>query len=306
MRSVIHPGFCHSGTTSLQKNFFSRRPDLCYGGIPYSEMGGLFSAIKYHDNQTFDADRVRREAEKYLGVAGSERKRIVLSDETFTEQPEIYYTPAMMPVEIIAERLQQLLGEALIIFTIRNQFQYVLSCYLNLKRNYALISGRPIEGFDDWFAGQFTQERNLFLRNLDYAKVIKVYASKFSMSSVRILPLEIMVRSGACTYLQMLGEQIDLPIDEFDVTRFSVVRNRRANRLEEELLTLWPDQRFRRFWRNLESLVGRDALQGIGSAPPTDLQLSNQQRQRIVDASADGNRWIERQFGYPLKELGYP
>jgi hypothetical protein len=50
MRPIIHPGFAHSGTTSLQENIFSQRRDLLYCGIPYGELGGLFSWIKYQED----------------------------------------------------------------------------------------------------------------------------------------------------------------------------------------------------------------------------------------------------------------
>jgi hypothetical protein len=306
MAAIIHPGFGHSGTTSLQDNVFSQRSDLLYRGVPYNELGGIYSAIKYRDEQTYDSTWVYAEMQRLgFGDATSERV-LVLSDETFIEQPEIYYTPAMMPVSVIAQRLRELVPDSVILFTLRNQFDYVVSCYFNLKRNYAVLNSRPIESFEEWFDGQFSQDRNLFLRNLDYSRAIAVYAQIFGAESIRVLPIEIAPRHGVRTYLKTLGEQLQIAVDEADVERFSKVRNRRANEFEDDILNLWPDRRFREFWRNLERIVGRDALAPIGRAPAITITLTEQQRENIANRCAKGNRWIESEFGCTLREFGYP
>jgi hypothetical protein len=306
MLAIIHPGFGHSGTTSLQDNVFSQRGDLLYRRVPYNELGGIYSAIKYQDEQTYDSTWVYAEMQR-LGFGEATPERVlVLSDETFIEQPEIYYTPTMMPVSVIARRLQEFVSHSVILFTLRNQFDYVVSCYFNLKRNYALLNGRPIESFEEWFDGQFSQDRNLFLRNLDYSRAITVYAQTFGAESIRVLPIEIAPRDGARAYLQMLGEQLQITIDEADVERFSKVRNRRANEFEDDILNLWPDRRFREFWGNLERIVGRDALAPIGREPATTITLTEQQREKIANRCAKGNRWIESTFGCTLRQFGYP
>ena len=53
MSAIIHVGFAHSGTTSLQQNLFLRRSEFLYCGLPYGEIGGIFSELgdrKFQDD----------------------------------------------------------------------------------------------------------------------------------------------------------------------------------------------------------------------------------------------------------------
>jgi len=304
---VIHAGFGHSGTSSLQENFFAQRSDLHYCGVPYSELGGIFSSIKYTDDTAFDLNGIKEHVERLIFSKCPEHARIIASDETFTEQPEIYYTPAMVPLGVIAHRLHAMLPNSLVLFTLRSQFRYVVSLYLNLKRNYANINKRPIESFDEWFDGQFTQERNLFLRNLDYSTAIRVYASVFGRDALRVLPLELITLSGPKAYLKKLGTLLDIPVDDGDTERFLNVKNRRATLLESEVLNLWPNPAFRRFWQNFRRAAGVRATNvALANSPAVELELSSEQREKIIAVCGRGNTWIQKEFGVPLDVFQYP
>ncbi len=307
MRPIIHPGFGHSGTTSLQRKFFSRRPDLFYCGDPYGRLGGIFSWIKYQDEQTYDRDLTRRHCEKLIFSKLQPGQRIVVSDESMVDQTEVYYTPALMPVTTIAQRLKEFFPDATILFTIRNQYDYVTSTYLNLKRNYARLANRPIEDFTQWFEGQFTQVRNLFLRNLDYSRAISAYISQFGRDSVRVVPLEAIARSDTAAYLSLLGRELDLEIRQDDIEAFASVQNRRVSVLEDRILTHWPDPAFRDLYANLEAQIGKPTLDEVlAKAPRTVIELTRQQRRVVSDAARRGNVWLEKEFGLRLKALGYP
>jgi len=264
---LIHVGFCHSGTKSLQKNIFSRRPEFFYAGIPYDTLGGIFSAIKYQEAEHYSGDTaVSQWCDEFIFAKMRPEKRLVISDETLVEQPEIYFTPAMMPVRTIAERLRARFGPSLILFTLRNQYHYVVSNYLVLKKNYADLANRGIEPFDEWFAGNLSQQRNLFLRNLDPSHAIKLYQSVFGKEAVHVLPLELLLHRGTGAYLGCLGRIVDLSFSEVDVESY-VAYNR---------------------------------------SPAHSIVLSKEQRSIICQRSAIGNAFVAKEFKLPLRDFGYP
>jgi hypothetical protein len=266
---IIHVGFAHSGTTSLQENIFSKRSDIFYAARPYGGLGGIFSRIKCQEPQLYDADATARGCEALIFDkmrANQDDRRIVISDETLVDQPAIYYTPAMMPVALVAERLRALFGEALILFTIRNQLRSVISNYLVLKANYAALANRTIEPFDAWFAGNLGQVRNLFLRNLDLSLAIKAYQTMFGAHAVQVLPLELLLREGTAAYLGRLSQITGLEISHADVAGY-VARN---------------------------------------ASPPHDIVLTSEQCDIIHRRSAAGNVFVAEHFGLPLRDFGYP
>jgi hypothetical protein len=263
---IIHVGFGHSGTTSLQDNIFSKRSDIFYAGIPHGELGGIFSWMKYLEPERYDQAETARLCDELIFKKVGSDQRLVVSDECFVEQPEVYYTPPMMPVGIIAERLRAQFGESIVLFTLRDQMRYVTSMYFNLKKNYAALANRAIEPFDVWFAGNQNQERNLFLRNLDPSHAIKVYQNLFGAKSVHVLPLELLVRRGAQAYLDRLTEITGIPFTPDDAKHYVA--------------------------RNVSPLHG--------------LVLDDGQRATIRRHAAAANAFVATEFGLPLREFGYP
>lgn len=303
---VLHVGFAHSGTTSLQQNIFSQRPDIFYCGIPYGDLGGIFSNIKYRDSG-FDAESVAREVEIRIRSKAANAQAIVVSDETFVEQPEVYYTPAMLPVGSIAERLHTLFPDARVLLTIRNQFDYVISMYLNLKRNYANLANRPIEPMCEWISGNRTQVANLFLRNLDYSPAIRTYVQIFGREAVSVVPLESLRQSGPRAYLETIGSHLGIAMTEDDAHRFRVIRNKRMTVLEDEIASRWHDPEFRRFYALLSAAVGDQTLaDALTELPAAQVFLQAEHRAYIEKRAAAGNVYIVEEFCVPLHLYGYP
>jgi hypothetical protein len=265
-RAILHVGFGHSGTTSLQQNIFSKRSDLFYAGVPYGSVGAIFSPVKYLEPERYDHIVTARLCDKLIFRKMSSDQGLVISDETLVDQPAIYYTPSMMPLKMIAERLRRLFGQCLVLFTLRNQYQYVLSNYSVSKTNYASLANREIEPFDTWFRGNRTQVRNLFLRNLDPSYAIKAYQSVFGADAVHVLPLELLSQHGTRAYLDRLGQIIGREFSSIEVENY-VARN-----------ISWPK----------------------------DLILSEEQRTIIHKAASAGNAFVADQFKEPLRDYGYP
>jgi hypothetical protein len=305
-RTLIHVGFCHSGTTSLQENFFASRRDIFYC-TSVAEYGGIFSYIKYEEDCALVERRLDELCGQYIWANIKPNQNLVLSDETLVEQPEVYYTPQKMPISLVAQRLKHAFPDALILFTIRNQFEYVVSCYLNLKRNYARFANRSIEGFDAWFAGNFTQMANLYMRHLDYSRAIAIFASVFGADAITVLPLESLELLGTQAYLGRVGKLIGVEITKEDVENFRPIQNRRISALENAILTYWNNPAYRVLYASLAAAIGRDRLRELlDRAEPAKIALNNDQIAVIHRRCASGHLSLEREFGLDLSALGYP
>lgn len=302
----LHVGFGHSGTTSLQLNFFGRRPDLLYLGTPFGDAGGFFSHIKYLDDSCIN-ERQMLEWCRNLIYANSRRDKrpIVVSDETFSDTSELFYCPRHLPADLIARRLKRYFPTARIIFTIRNQTDYVSSMYFNLKRNYAFLSGVALPQFTEWWAGMHSQERCLYLQNLDYSHLIEVYLQLFGRENLLILTLEELKTHGSRRYLEKLCQFMNLDLREDDITAFSVPRNTRMTVVESRLAELvsagsaeWTEA--------VRNLRHNDSMAGlIANAPRLSLKFDDDQLRELKRVVTQGNQWIASEFELPLGELGY-
>jgi len=327
-RTILHVGFCHSGTTSLRKNLLERRDELFYCGQPYGVRGGIFSDIKYKPDYPVysrswttplnalrrawggtarwrDGRRIEELCRRYIFEQVSRHQSITVSDETFVDQPEIYYTPSMLPVRTIAERLRSLFPDADILFTTRNQLDYVVSSYLNLKRNYALLAQRPIEPFDRWFEGNHTQVANLFLRNLDYSQAIRIYIDVFGRDSVFVIPLELLPHDGVREYLDRLGSFLKINIGDDDIANYRAVWNRRMTTLEDAFVeAACEEPRFRELYDVF--MANANGAEAMNASAASRVSLSASQIATIRERVATGNAFIAREFGLPLATFGYP
>lgn len=171
----------------------------------------------------------------------------------------------LAPIGTIAARLRDIFGECIVLFTLRNQYRAVISNYLTLRKN-AANEGREIEPFDAWIAGNRTQIRNLYLRNLDASYAIGIYQRVFGRQAVHVLPLEHLTEWGTAAYLARLAEITGLEIS--------------------------PDE--------ARAYVRRNA------SPPNDIELSPEQKAFVHRRAAVGNALIAREFDLPLREFGYP
>jgi len=300
MRPILHVGFAHTGTSSLQQNLFSKRDDILYCGLPHSLLGGIFSNLKYQ-GRNYDPAATAKLALEYIHARKAQHQRIVVSDETLVDQPEIYHTPHMQPAHTIAMRLHTLFPEAKILFTIRNPMEIATSSYLICKRNFAVLSHRAIESFDEWFAGNHSQVTNLYLRNLDQSMAVMEYAEIFGTENVSVLPLELLKRQGARAYLKKLEELVGLPISEADIDHYGQVQNARMSVGEEKIIEQWVDPEFRARYTSLD-----EALKQAMPSEPVTIELNDAQHELIHERTFMGNRLLAERFGLPLAAYGYP
>jgi hypothetical protein len=302
----IHVGFANTGTTSLQRNFFAQRKDLFFVGEPYKERGGIFTTLKSVEDFKYDEAFIEKLCERYIYSAHGGRT-IVISDESLCDAPELYFAPYTMPRDIIARRLRGLFPGAKIIFTIRDQRQYVASMYSTLKRNAAFFDRMPMPPFSRWLEGMLSTVRRSHLCNLNYADAIDLYANIFGRSNICILPLETARDDGSQAYLGKLCEFMSLNLTAADIKNYETIHNRRMSARRDLAAELIADDRFDGFLTELVEAFGRERVNAFLDAGPTKgLKLQATDDHRLRRHIGLGNWLLAREFDLDLARYGYP
>jgi hypothetical protein len=303
---IIHVGFANTGTTSLQQNFFAQREDIFYVGQPYGERGGIFTFIRHAEDFKYDETQVSNLCNfQIFGI--SQGRKIVISDEMLCDSPQLYYAPYMVPRDIIAMRLSRLFQPARIVFTIRNQEEYVCSMYLNLKRNCAFFSRMPIPPFSQWYWGMLSQFRCHFLQNLNFCEVINVYRQLFGRENILVLPLEKLINDGPRQYLGALCEFADLPLSSVDLERYDKPRNTRMSAMKALAADMIFDGEFFDFYSGLQERLGQEELEKLLDAG--DRAAAGLEPEDLADLrqrAAAANRQLAEEYDVELERYGYP
>jgi hypothetical protein len=307
--TFIHVGFMNSGTTSLQRNFFSQRPEFFLVGEPYNERGGIFHNIKSVEDYLFDDSGISRLCDEQIYELRKGRS-IVISDEALCgDTPQIYFPPFTISRDHIALRLRRFFPNAKIIFTLREQRRYATTMYLCLKRNSAFLDRRvksAIPPFSRWFRGVLSQPKCHYLNNLDYSEAIGLYVQIFGRENICVLPLEMIAEEGERAYLGKLCEHMNISLSDSDVDRFKVVHNRRMSSRRNMVADLITDDRFESLLDGLAERFGRDEIDAfLEDSPREDITLTADEEQEIRCRVGQGNRLIADEFGLNLEQYGY-
>jgi hypothetical protein len=302
----IHVGFSNTGTTSLQRNFFSRRSDIFFAGEPYGERGGIFSAIKSIEEFNFDMKYINASRDELI-ASKSQGRTIVISDESLSDPPQLYISPYVMPRDVVALRLYHMFPSAKIIFTIRDQRRYVASMYLNLKRNSARFDRVPIPPFSHWLTRHLMQPRSHFLQNLNFIETVRLYENLFGHDNICMLPIELLLSEGAQQYLGRLCQFMGIDLHERNVVDYEQVHNRRMSVRQEIVAELLVQDRFSQLLAELDQNMGNGQLDAIlEDGPRASVELSPADEQKIRQRVEIGNWLLVRDFGLDLERWGYP
>jgi Sulfotransferase family len=304
--TFIHVGFTNTGTTSLQLNFFATRSDIFFGGEPYGERGGIFTAIKSVEDFKFDAANIG-ELCKELIYAQADGRPVVLSDENLCDTPQLHFGPYAIPRDAIARRLHHFFPSAKIIFTIRDQRQYAMSAYFNIKNNTAFFDHMPMAPFPAWLDAMLSRDRPYFMQNLNFLEIISFYEVLFGRENILVLPLEMLVIDGIEPYLRKLCDFIGVPFSDADVANYAKIQNRRMSQRRELVAELLHDNRFSRLFADLGALVSKDQLEAfLDDGPRAAVTLQPADDDKIRHRVGTGNWLLAREFDLDLARYGYP
>jgi hypothetical protein len=301
----LHVGFTNTGTTSLQRNFFAARDDIFFGGEPYGERGGLFTAIKSFEDFKFDTNYFERQC-RDLVYAKSDGRPIVISDENLCDTPQLYFGPYAAPRDIVGLRLQHFFPSAKIIFTIRDQRQYALSAYFNIKRNSAFFDHVTIPEFSTWLNAMLSRERAQFMQNLDFREMIRFYSTIFGRDNICILPLEMISADGTDTYLRRLCDFMKLPFSQAQIANYREICNQRMSKRRELVAELLHDDRFSRFYADLSEHMRPEAVEAfLDTGPRAAVDMEAADEEKIRRRVGLGNWLLSQEFDLDLGRYGY-
>ncbi len=303
--TFIHVGFSNTGTTSLQRSFFAKRDDIFFVGEPYHERGGIFSNIKTVEDFTFPLARISQLCQEQIYAASAGRV-IVVSDETLCDAPQLYFSPFVMPRDIIAQRLKNFFPEAKIIFTIRDQRSRIASMYSNMKKNHARFARMPMPPFTEWLAGLRSQPTNSCLRSLNCMETIALYSTLFGRENICVLPLEVLAEDGPRTYLGKLCDFMGLRLTDGDVDNYTEPQNRRMTARRNLATELSVDPRFDEFFAALVERFGAEEVNSfIDDGSPMSVAMERNDEDDLGRRVGAGNRLLDREFGLSLERHGY-
>jgi len=301
----LHVGFTNTGTTSLQRNFFAVRDDIFFAGEPYGERGGIFTAIKSFEDFKFDAGYFEMQC-RNLVYARSDGRPVVVSDENLCDTPQLYFGPYAAPRDIIGLRLQRFFPHAKIIFTIRDQRQYALSAYFNIKRNSAFFDHVTIPEFSIWLDAMLSRERAQFMQNLDFMEMIRFYSVIFGRDNVCVLPLEMISVDGTDAYLHRLCNFMELPFSQTQVANYREICNRRMSKRRELVAELLHDDRFSRFYADLSEHMRPEGIDAfLDTGPRATVEMEAADEEKIRRRVGLGNWLLSQEFDLDLSRYGY-
>jgi hypothetical protein len=302
----IHVGFCNTGTTSLRRNFFATRDDIFLAGEPYGERGGIFTAIKCVEDFKFDTSQIQALCRDLI-FAISDGRTVVISDETLSDTPQLYFAPYAMPRDVIALRLHHLFPSAKIIFTIRDQRQYAASMYLNLKRNTDFFDRMQMPPFAEWLTANLARLRSHYLQNLDLSETISLYSRIFGRKNICVLPLEMITTEGAGAYLTRVCDFLGLSVTEQDIRNYGPIQNRRMSVRQELVAELLHDSRFNRLYSDLiDDFGGERVAAYLNDGCRASVAISADDERKLRRRVGVGNWILAREFDLNLRRYGYP
>jgi hypothetical protein len=293
--SFVHIGLQKTATTTLQEHLFCNHPDVTYVGRPYhdAEIEALVKAVYLHEKVEFDTEHWQRIRDAKITPCLGNGRIVGLSDE-FLSAPGHHADRG-----VVAERLQWLLGDCLVVITIRNQVDVLRSEYIDT------IKYRPYESFSHWIESGLVNAAVSSVRLYDYTKLARYYASVFGRANVGVLLFEEFLRDSdgfldkLCSFLgidrdasrQLVSGKHENPRKSSRLLRYKAIRSR-----------LLPGVHFSRM---LPRPVAGALLGYLHAGSPATVRISDAVRRRIEEHYRESNRALAMEYSLPIAAYGY-
>ncbi|KPV40420.1 hypothetical protein AN478_06400 [Thiohalorhabdus denitrificans] len=193
MNTLIHIGIPKTVTTSLQKDFFAKHPEIHYlgvgadGEIGYAdaEIERIFEhlllyarAEAFEKERDLARDKIREQADRATEAG---KKALVLSLEWLSFR----FTPDMVDTRTMAMRLREIFGPGATVFALlRRQDHFLWSLY-----NEYVKHGLPM-GWVEFLDYIYKFRERNFFPDLCYNELVESYAGAFGEPNVRVGFLE--------------------------------------------------------------------------------------------------------------------
>jgi len=324
----IHIGYAKSGSTTLQKQLFSRHPQINYlGTFPRGNIG--IDSDYLDENSVYLADENLREFYRNLVMLDRSEYQQAQNQELFAKHIDNYFTRPGLPLfsnerftsvffaypdlHEKANRIKTIFPDARILCVIRNQLDLIVSQYRDHPfdpRN--LAKGQPVS-IDDWIEIAFSTEDLTFLDTLKYHKVIEIYKYLFGKENIKILSLEELAKSPD-SFARQLSEFLGIDAD----VCLSLLKDKHENRgvsktynhyriwkrrLELSIRHLGPiPDIIKKYYFNLDHLIS----ERIKTGKKAGYLMSESWIQELSIYYRKSNRILMNEYQLNLEDYGYP
>jgi len=304
MKIIIHPGYCKTATTSLQKFLLVNHSQIISLGKPWNEKNSNFSReLKKHEGLYFNNKKTTSILNNLLNVGNKHKTVAVLSDETIHKDTA--------KVGWFAGRIKDLFPEAEILLTIRNQPSIIESYYMDSGRILKL-QPKPFDNrfitFDAWLEWSWINWENSFLGLIDYQKSIEMYQNKFGIDKVHILLYEELLNDSE-EYIKKLSAILGIDSDE----AMGCLLGKNSNSQASHRSIKYAKLRESFFPNNLVDLIPfsnglqKFVQQYISLGPNGKKQkIPNEWLNKINESYKNGNNVLVDKYNLPLKKYDYP
>ena len=249
MIKYIHIGYPKNLSTTLQRDFFSKHPEILHLGVGVGsnidyvdddinviceDYLQYCKEFKYEEKKKFALDTFDKWFDKAKGRVGCKVVGLSLELLSFS------FTPDQIDTPIKAQRVFELFGkDTRIIMIIRNQKDLIKSMYReSVKLGYQ-------ETFTAFLKYLYLfQDRN-FLYDFCYDKLYSLYARFFGKDNIIVIPVEdvrectgsLKIKDGKINLIDKLCNSLDISYFDVDLGHFNAPIERRS--IERNGQTKW-------------------------------------------------------------------
>lgn len=332
---LLHLGYPKCMSTSLQRDFFDRHPEIYFlgSGKPETAHGwisdGMASlgevGLRYSKEFTFD----KASAKDYLknhydAFENDDTKRLLC----FSSESMSFTMHYDIDVVEKAKRLHYLFGsDSKILLVIRNQLDLLRSYYFECVR-----SGYP-GFFGEFIEYHYFHQFRSILSDLYYDRMYDLYAHHFGKRNVVVIPMESLVKDihaemeNVCSILGISSMDVSLEKhnDSNDKNYLQAVRllnEKFPNNMGSTYFGMTDADKLEAYWkvelkeqappgaiksnsnRMLVYRAARDVVKDFVS--PLSGEYPDNWKTRFEAFFAPHNRRLEKKIGLDLRSMGYP
>lgn len=302
---VLHVGCGKTGTTSLQRNIFSKLDDYACLAQPridkeYKEFRKaiMFSEDFYIDNEIQD----------YISYVYSlDKSKIIISDEGLTRPASPSH--GLDVFSHVAKRLKKYFPDAHVLITIRNQLTAIPSHYISHGR---YLPNTPVTGrinyvkFNEYMKYYLKKNDRGFFRQLKYRKLVGTYLDLFGHDKLTVLLFDEM-SSNPESYFKKLSILLDVKQNTLDgLWKNSKIHNEADSKRVHNYLRIRSLLPVKSISKIFPSLSNNRFSQYLRKGLSAKIKLSEKEIEMISKIYGEENRWLDNEFKLSLASYGYP
>lgn len=302
---VVHIGAPKTATTFLQYDVFNIHQDIHNIGRPFGETSNRWFTehICNAEINEYDKDRLsiwvddaRKFADEY------DKKAVVLSDEALCRGRLNTVT---------AQRLSEIIPDAKILLTIRNQ-KTVLGSYYTSHGRILRSAPEKLVGthltFSEWFDFDVGRYPFSFLGAVRYYDLAKIYQTYFKRQNIYIAMYEDLIHDKN-KYADVLSNVLNIAKNNILTLLETPARNKGVSGSLVKYLD--ARQKLPDWFRPSKMLPGGEKLRalwlkrlsdGKGFAPT----FTQDEARWIAAAYGRGNALLKEEYGLPVEKYDYP